>query len=73
MTTRTVYFGGAPYLPGTMLPNNVMGECGHFHRSPDAAQQCIDNANKRLKEQIGMATPYVDRHVMKQEQEKVKR
>ena len=71
MTTRTVYFGGAPYLQGTMLPNNVMGECGHLHRSPDTAQQCIDKANKRLKKQIGMANCYVDRHVMQQEQVKV--
>ena len=72
METRTIYFAGAPFIPGTGIPNNVTGECCHVHKSAQAAQKCIDKVNGKFKNQAGMAHCYVDRIPMMQSQEKVK-
>lgn len=46
---RTYYYAGAPRHPGTPLPSNVTGECPHEHRSPEAAQRCIDELDRSIK------------------------
>ena len=71
METRTIYFAGAPFIPGTGIPNNVTGECGHKHKTPEAAQSCIDKSNRSLQRSIGMHYSYIDRRVMRQDQIKV--
>ena len=60
------YFGGAPFHQGTNLPSNVTGECKHFHRTPAAAQKCIDQEDAAIKRGHGR-TAYSDRIVMVQE------
>ena len=57
------YYGGAPYHPGTSLPNNVTGECPHKHKTPGAAQRCIDDMTRSMREGHGPAA-YCDRVVM---------
>ena len=65
-TYRTRYFGGAKYKPGTNVPSNVTGECGHDHRTPEAARKCIDATDKAVKAGHG-GNAYCDRVVMVQE------
>lgn len=36
------FYAGAPFRPGTSLPDNVSGNCEHRHRTAQAAQACID-------------------------------
>lgn len=57
------WYAGAPFQPGTEIPNNVTGECPHKHRSPDAAQGCIDRVDASMKRRFG-ENAYCDRVVM---------
>jgi hypothetical protein len=57
------YRAGAPWHPGTNLPRNVTGECPHRHRTPQAAQRCIDELDRSIKNGHG-AGAYCDRVVM---------
>lgn len=57
------YYAGAPYKPGTNLPDNVTGECKHQHTTPDEAQRCIDNLDASIKRGHGRSA-YCDRVVM---------
>lgn len=59
----TIYIAGACYHPGTTLPNNVTGECPHRHRTPEAAQKCIDTLDASIKRGHG-SNAYCDRIVM---------
>jgi len=59
----TVYWGGAPYIPGTVVPANVVGECGHLHRTPEAAEKCIERFNNAVKRGHGSQF-YADMQVM---------
>jgi hypothetical protein len=59
----THYVAGATWLPGTMVPNNVTGECPHKHRTPEAAQRCIDRLDRSIKRGYG-PNAFADRHVM---------
>lgn len=63
MTRRPIYYGGAPRHPGTPLPSNVTGECPHEHRTPEAAQRCIDDVDRSIKRGNGPGA-YCDRVVM---------
>lgn len=60
---RTTYTAGAPWHAGTMLPTNVTGECPHEHRSPEAAQRCIDALDRSIKRGHGQHA-HADRRVM---------
>lgn len=66
-TTKVRYIAGAPWLPGTDVPRNVMGECAHSHRSAAAAQACIERTSSAIRRSPGNATAYCDRVVMVQE------
>lgn len=59
------YSAGADYHPGTNLPANVTGECPHRHRTPEAAQRCIDQMSAAISRGHGNA--YCDRVVMVEE------
>lgn len=58
----THYVAGATWMHGTNVANNVTGECPHRHRTPEAAQRCID----RMDRAIARANPgaYCDRVVI---------
>jgi hypothetical protein len=60
---RTVFFGGAPRIPGTSLPSNVTGDCGHWHRTASAADECNRRHDKAIKKGHGR-NAYSDRRVM---------
>ena len=64
MSPATYWFAGAPRIPGTGIPRNVMGDCGHRHRSPEAAQACIDAVDRAFKRRDGMRNCSCDRVVM---------
>jgi hypothetical protein len=57
------YYAGAPRRPGTPIPMNVTGDCPHRHRSPEAAQRCIDDMDRSIKRGHGQ-NAYCDRVVM---------
>lgn len=57
------WYAGAPFKAGTNLPNNVTGECGHKHKSPDGARQCIARVDASMKRGFGPSA-YCDRVVM---------
>lgn len=63
---RLHYYAGAPRRPGSNLPNNVTGECKHRHKTPEAAQRCIDALDRSIKRGHGEAA-YCDRVVMVRE------
>ena len=58
------FYGGSPWHPGTSLTTNVMGDCPHKHRTPEAAQRCTDDLERRLQGVPGMRGAWVDRVVM---------
>ena len=60
---KRYYYAGAPYHSGTNLPNNVTGECEHEHKTPKAAQRCIDELNASI-ERDSNGKGYCDRVVM---------
>lgn len=62
-STNSHYIAGAPFMPGTNLPSNVTGECPHRHRTPEAAQRCIDDMDRRIKRGHGRHA-YCDRVVI---------
>lgn len=62
MTTH--YVAGAIWHPGTTLPANVTGECGHRHRTPEAAEACIARHDAAIKRGHGQ-NAYSDRVVVK--------
>jgi hypothetical protein len=62
------YYAGAPCIPGTGLPRNVTGNCPHEHRTPEAAQRCIDALDRAIKRGHG-PNAYCDRIVMVYEDE----
>ena len=62
--SKTHWFAGGIRLPGTHMPSNVMGDCGHKHRSPEAAAECIDRTTRALHSQVGGQNYYCDRIVM---------
>lgn len=57
------YVAGSPWHAGTNLHRNVTGECPHHHRTPDAAQKCIDALDRAIKRGHGR-NAYADRVVM---------
>jgi len=57
------YRAGAPHHPSTTLPSNVTGECPHLHRTPEAAEACIDRHDRAIKRGHGR-NAYSDRVVM---------
>jgi len=59
----TWYMAGAAWAPGTTMPDNVTGECGHRHRTPEAAQRCIDKLDRAIKRGHG-PNAYCDRAVV---------
>lgn len=61
--TNTYYVAGAMYAPGTTLPSNVTGECAHRHRTPEAAQRCIEDLDRSIKRGNGQHA-YCDRVVI---------
>ena len=63
---KRYYYAGAPYHFGTNLPNNVTGECGHEHKTPEAAQRCIDELDASIKRGSN-GSGYCDRVVMVRE------
>lgn len=63
VTQRRFFYAGAPLVPGTCQPNNVTGECGHQHKTPEAAQRCIDQMDRAIKIGHGKSA-YCDRIVM---------
>jgi len=65
-TYRVRYFAGAPRHAGTTLPANVTGDCDHDHRTPEAAQACIEATDRAIKRGHG-PNAYCDRIVMMQE------
>lgn len=62
MTIITYYAGAAP-LPGTSVTSNVTGNCGHRHRSAEAAEACIAATDRAIKRYYGQNS-YCDRVVM---------
>lgn len=54
------FYAGAPFRPGTSLPDNVSGNCEHRHRTPEAAAQCIDRHAEAMAKIGGTA----DRQIM---------
>jgi hypothetical protein len=60
---RRYYYAGAPHRPGSNLPSNMTGECEHQHRTPEAAQRCIDALDASIKRGHGQSA-YCDRRVM---------
>lgn len=64
-TTAPRYFiaGSARMIPGTGLPANVTGDCPHRHRTPEAAQRCIDALDRSIKRGHGR-NAYADRVVV---------
>lgn len=65
MSYTVEYFtAGGMNHPGTGMPANVTGDCPHRHRSPDTAQRCIDDANRRLQSHEGTRNAYYDRGVI---------
>lgn len=67
-TSGRWFFAGAARIPGTGLPGNVTGDCPHRHRTPEAAQRCIDAADRAIKAGHGPAA-YSDRVVMVHEED----
>lgn len=66
MSTTTIrYIAGAMNRAGDPTPNNVMGDCGHLHRTPEAAQDCIDQVQRGLARQS--SGYYCDREVIEVE------
>lgn len=63
MTEPLYFYAGAPLMPGTNLPSNVTGECGHKHRTPEAAERCITALDRAIKRGHG-PNAYCDRVVM---------
>lgn len=64
MTTTTRYWiAGGHNLPGHNLPGNVTGDCPHHHRTPEAAQHCIDRMDAAIKRGHGR-NAYCDRVVI---------
>ena len=63
MRTFLRFYAGAPFMPGTNLESNVTGECGHNHKTPEAAQKCIDDEDAAIKRGHGR-NAYSDRIVM---------
>jgi len=61
-----IFFAGAERPPGATLPTNVSGDCPHHHRTPEAAQRCIDQLDRSIKNGHG-PNAYADREVMVQE------
>lgn len=59
----THYVAGATWMPGTNLANNAMGECPHRHRTPEAAERCIDKLDRAVKRGNG-PNAYCDRVVI---------
>lgn len=59
----TYYFAGSTYLPGTRVPDNVTGQCPHRHRTPEAAERCIERLDRAIKRGHGR-NAYCDRIVM---------
>lgn len=57
------YVAGAPYHPGTRMPTNVTGECPHRHRTPEAAERCIEQMDRAIKAGHG-PNAYCDRQVV---------
>ena len=41
----------------------VMTECGHRHRTPEAAQRCIDRTQRGISRRPGSGGAYCDRYV----------
>lgn len=62
----TYYSASAPYRPGTALPNNVMGDCGHRHRTAQGALACIRRVDRAVKRCYGPGA-FCDRMVMIEE------
>lgn len=61
--TSAYFYAGAPNIPGTGMPRNVTGNCPHRHRTPEAAQRCIDAADRSIKAGHG-PNAYADQIVM---------
>ncbi len=57
------YIAGGKRHPGTNLPSNVTGDCAHLHRTPEAAQACIDDMDRSIKIGHGERA-YCDRLVL---------
>ena len=62
-TVTITYTAGCKHHPGTGLPSNVVGECSHRHRTPEAAQRCIDSLDRSIKRGHGRHA-YADQVVM---------
>lgn len=63
--SKRYYFAGGRRMPGTGLPANVTGDCPHRHRTPEAAERCIDDMDRAIKRGHG-PNAYCDRIVMVQ-------
>lgn len=63
MTEMTRYIAGGKRIPTTDLPGNVTGDCPHLHRTPQAAQACIEATDRAIKRGHG-PNAYCDRIVL---------
>jgi hypothetical protein len=57
------YIAGAYNLPGTGVPGNVMGDCGHRHRTEDTAWDCLARTTRKVKRLYG-EDAFCDRQVL---------
>ena len=57
------YRAGGVRAPGTDWASNVTGDCPHLHRTPEAAQACIDDMDRKIKRGHG-PNAYCDRIVL---------
>ncbi len=49
IAVTTIYIAGSMNHPGTTLPANVRGDCGHGHRTVAAAARCAAADDRSCK------------------------